>query len=351
MPLQNQENSCHSSTTSKKDYLLLCSSAVVLGGCVFYLIVQWTGLSLPLSLYIFAHYEYMLLKQMWIGIMLGIISVGLLSYVPREIVMGILGPGQSVKGLLRAIVAGLFLDVCSHGILMIGIKLYERGASLGQMMTFLIASPWNSFSLSLILLTLIGWKWTLLFILLSAVIAFLSGMVFEWLVVKKILPANPYQYQMPQHFNLKSELCQLLQNKSFHWGFVLSVLKKGLQGAKMIIKWTFVGIIVASLIRVFVPQDIFASYFGATFLGLFLTVIVASLIEVCSEGSTPIATEFIKQAPGNTFAFLMTGVSTDYTEIMAIRENCKSWKVAFFLPLITLPQVFALSLLINHLSA
>lgn len=284
---------------------------------------------------------------MWIGIAIGIISVGLLSYVPRKIVMGILGPAQSAQGLLRAVMAGLFLDMCSHGILMVGIKLYERGASLGQMMTFLIASPWNSYSLSLILMTLIGWQWTLSFILLSALIALVSGFVFDLLVSQKILPANPHSRQLPQNLNLRLELRALLKNKTFHWRFLLSVLQKGFQGSIVIIKWTFFGIIVASVIRTFVPHDVFANYFGPTFLGLFLTIAIASIIEVCSEGSTPIAAEFMKQAPGNTFAFLMTGVSTDYTEIMAIQENCKSWMIALFLPLVTLPQIFCISLLIN----
>ena len=36
---------------------------------------------------------------------------------------------------------------------MVGAKLYERGASIGQVMAFLIASPWNSFSLTLTLVT------------------------------------------------------------------------------------------------------------------------------------------------------------------------------------------------------
>ncbi len=333
-----------------RDYFLWFFSLVTLGGACFYLISLWLNFSLSSQLYIFVHSEYMLLKQMWIGIAMGIISVGLLSYVPREIVMSILGPAGSFKGLLRAVMAGLFLDMCSHGILMIGVKLYERGASLGQMMAFLIASPWNSFSLSLILITLIGWKWTLYFILLSAVIALISGFIFDSLVRKKVLPVNPNSYKAPKDFHLKGELWSLLKGKKFHWSFLLSLLQKGFQGSTIIIKWTFFGVIIASAIRTFVPHDIFANYFGPTFLGLLLTILISSIIEVCSEGSTPIAAEFMKQAPGNTFAFLMTGVSTDYTEIMVIKENCKSWKIALFLPLVTLPQVFCISLLINSTS-
>lgn len=41
-------------------------------------------------------------------------------------------------------------------------------------------------------------------------------------------------------------------------------------------------------------------------------------MELCSEGSLPIAADIFTRAksPGNSFAFLMTGVSTDYTEIL-----------------------------------
>ena len=341
-----EDSECDSS--SQRDYFLWFFSLVVLGGACFYLISLWLKFSLPLSLHIFLNSEYTLLRQMWIGIAMGIVSVGLLSYIPRKIVMNILGPAESFKGLLRAVIAGLFLDMCSHGILMIGVKLYERGASLGQMMAFLIASPWNSFSLSLILITLIGWKWTLCFILLSAVVALISGFIFDYLVRKKVLPANPNSYATSEKLHLKAELWSLRQGQKFHWSFLLSFLQKGFQGSTVIIKWTFFGVIVASVIRTFVPHDVFANYFGPTFLGLSLTILTASIIEVCSEGSTPIAAEFMKQAPGNTFAFLMTGVSTDYTEIIVIRENCKSWAIALFLPLVTLPQVFCISLIINN---
>ena len=49
----------------------------------------------------------------------------------------------------------------------------------------------------------------------------------------------------------------------------------------------------------------------------------------------------------NAFTFLMAGVSTDYTEIMILREATKSWKIALSLPLITVPQVILIGYLIN----
>jgi hypothetical protein len=43
----------------------------------------------------------------------------------------------------------------------------------------------------------------------------------------------------------------------------------------------------------------------------------------------------------------MTGVSTDYTEIMVLRDTTKSWKIALFLPLLIVPQVIVIAWLIN----
>ncbi len=91
----------------------------------------------------------------------GIVAVAVIGRLPRELVAAVLGRGGSVSGLCRAVAAGVALDLCNHGILMVGMSLYKRGASLGQTLAFLIASPWNSLSLTLILAALIGWGWML----------------------------------------------------------------------------------------------------------------------------------------------------------------------------------------------
>ncbi len=71
---------------------------------------------------------------------------------------------------------------------------------------------------------------------------------------------------------------------------------------------------------------------------------------MCSEGSSPVAADFLLRAnaPGNALAFLMTGVATDYTEILSLKDTTKSWKLAFFLPLLTVPQVILIALILNH---
>jgi len=220
----------------------------------------------------YSHATFELMAQMWMGILLGIIFVGLLNIVPREVIISVLGKGGSFSGLLRATFAGLLLDLCSHGILMVGMKLYERGASLGQVMAFLIASPWNSLSLTIILITLIGFQWTLAFIVLSAIIALLSGLVFESLVKRKTLPANPNSSDIPQDFQLLKELKKVFSSQEYSIKWVIRVLKDGFTDSFMIIKWLFVGVIVASLIRSFISPEVFTEYFGPSLMGLGLSL-------------------------------------------------------------------------------
>ena len=74
-----------------------------------------------------------------------------------------------------------------------------------------------------------------------------------------------------------------------------------------------------------------------------------TVVEVCSEGSAPIAADLMTRAasPGNSFAFLMSGVATDYTEIMVVQQTTASWKVALALPLISVPQIVLIAWLMN----
>jgi len=290
-----------------------------------------------------------LVNTMWWGVTLGILMISALSRIPREFVMSILGSTKGLNGILRATAAGVLLDLCSHGILMVGAKLYERGASIGQVIAFLVASPWNSFSLTLVLIALIGLKWTLAFIVLSMVIAIIAGLLFDALVKHKVLPDNPSQIQLPENFRFWANAGKALKETTFTPGFIGGMLKDGIKESRMVMRWILFGVMLASLVRAFLSPETFGTYFGPTLAGLGLTVIIATIMEVCSEGSTPIAADLLTRAnaPGNGFAFLMTGVSTDYTEIMVLRETTKSFKIALFLPLITVPQVLIVAWLLN----
>jgi uncharacterized protein len=297
---------CH-----KKDKIDILLWGSIISTISLYLL-HWHFSEMTFSIHwlqILSETVYKLINTIWWGLVIGIIMVGILSKVPREFVLAILGEGGTIKGVIRATLGGVLLDLCSHGILMVGAKLYERGASVGQVMAFLIASPWNSFSLTLIMFTLIGIPWTLTFIALSMLIAIISGIIFDWLVSIDKLPPNPNKIEVNDGFQFWREAKLGLKNTAYDLEFFKEIIILSINGSRMVLKWILFGVILSGLVQAFVTTDNFQTYFGPTLLGLGLTVLVATIMEVCSEGSTPIAADILTRAkaPGNSFAFLMTG--------------------------------------------
>lgn len=296
-----------------------------------------------------SHSVFELMNTVWWGILLGILMISILGKIPREFVMSTLGTQSGAKGICRATLAGVLLDLCSHGVLMVGSKLYERGARIGQVVAFLVSSPWNSLSLTLILIALIGIPWTLAFILFSMVIAIITGLIFDLLVDRNVIPSNPKKIELPQGWNFWQEAGREWRAAQITPSYLADMLVDGIKESRMVMRWILFGVCLASAIRAIVSPETFAAFFGPTLLGLGMTIAVATVLEVCSEGSTPVAADILNRAgaPGNSFAFLMGGVATDYTEVMVLRATTSSWKIALFLPLISLPQVIFLAWLIN----
>ncbi|MCG8416087.1 MAG: permease [Pseudomonadales bacterium] len=338
---------CHANK-DKPDWLLrTCLTATCLLYAAHFLLTDALPAGWPMLL---SHSVFELINTIWWGIAIGILMIALLGRVPREFVMSALGTRRGFRGIVRASFAGVLLDLCSHGILMVGAKLYERGASAGQVMAFLVASPWNSLSLTLILIALIGLPWTLAFILLSMVIALVTGILFDLFVQRGVLPTNPQQITIPEGFQFWPEAKRQWAQADFSFPTLIKMLKEGLIESKMVIRWILFGVLLASAVRAFMPVEMFSTYFGPTLMGLAVTIAVATILEVCSEGSTPIAADILTRAgaPGNSFTFLMGGVATDYTEILVLKDATRSLKMALFLPLISVPQVLLLGWLINQ---
>lgn len=332
----------------KPDWLLRGSAAGVVILYLAYLLFP-TAIASIHALHTASHSVFELMNTVWWGIVLGILMIALLGRIPREFVMSALGTKSGAGGIVRATFAGVLLDLCSHGVLMVGAKLYERGASAGQVIAFLVSSPWNSFSLTLILIALVGLAWTAAFILMSMIIAVITGLIFEKLVRAQVLPSNPRQVELDENFRFWPEAKCKLRGVRVTRAVLTQTLIDGAMEARMVVRWILFGVLLASLVRALVAPEYFAAYLGPTAVGLGVTLLAATLIEVCSEGSTPIAADILTRAgaPGNSFAFLMGGVATDYTEIMVLKDATASLKLALFLPLVSLPQIVLVAWVVN----
>jgi uncharacterized membrane protein YraQ (UPF0718 family) len=333
-------------TWRRVDWMLWGSGAVI---AVAYLAAVVLPRDAAPGLGVFTHGVQEMMNLMWWGILVGMVAVSLIDRVPRQFVIGIIGRDQGARSLVRAVLAGVLLDLCNHGVLMVGAKLYERGASLGQVFAFLIASPWNSLSLTIIIGVLMGWAWMAVFLLASLVIALLTGLAVESLERAGRVKPNPNRVELPDDFHVWREAKAGLRATRFDAALAKDIAIRAFPASRMVLRWLFFGVVLAALIQATVPTEIFESWFGATLLGLGATLLAATIIEVCSEGSVPLAADLMTRAaaPGNAFTFLMAGAATDYTEILVLREVTGRLKAALLLPLLTVPQVLVVGWALN----
>jgi uncharacterized membrane protein YraQ (UPF0718 family)/YHS domain-containing protein len=296
---------------------------------------------------------WMYFKTIWWAITLGLLLGGLIDhFIPRTYISKVLAKPRT-STVFKAVGLGFLMSACSHGILALSIELYRKGASVPAVIAFLLASPWANLSITILLFGFFGWK-ALLIITAAVVIAIITGLVYQWLDRKNMIEKNPHSLAVDEQFSILADIRQRMKNTRFTAVQLEHDLRGVFNGAvalgNMVLWWLVLGMGLASLIAAYVPAHVFHAYIGPTWMGLLITLAAATVIEVCSEGSAPLAFEIFRQtgALGNSFVFLMAGVVTDYTEIGLLWTNIGR-RTALWLPVIAVPQVVVVGVLMNML--
>ncbi|MBI4353546.1 MAG: permease [Candidatus Omnitrophica bacterium] len=293
------------------------------------------------------------LRSIWWAVLLGFFLGGIIErFVPREYVSLILARKRK-RTIFSAVVLGFLMSSCSHGILALSIQLYKKGASIPVVVAFLLASPWANMPITILLLSFFGLK--ALYILLGAMLtAFFTGIVFQFLERRGWVETNPHTLEIERGYSIREDFLRRAAGYRLTWNQLgkdcREIVKGALGLADMVLWWILLGAGLASLAAAFIPHEWFQRYMGPTALGLLVTLALATVMEVCSEGTAPFAFEIFKQtgAFGNAFVFLMAGVVTDFTEIGLIGFNV-GWRTAVWIPLVAVPQVILLGIAANGL--
>lgn len=281
------------------------------------------------------------LSLIWWAVLLGLVLGGIIDYfIPDGFMIRFLGQKRKTT-LLNAVIAGFLMSACSHGILAIAIQLYKKGASVPAVITFLLASPWANLPMTILLFGFFGWK-AIFFVLGAMVIALITGFIFTLLDRAGLIEdSNPLA---------DPGAVEWTRLKNFDASEALKGVGRGaLSLANMVLWWILLGVMLAAMIGAFVPEHFFMDYMGPDFSGMLVTLLFATIIEVCSEGTSPLAFEIFNKTGvlGNPFVFLMAGVATDYTEIGLLWSNIGK-RTAIWLPIVTVPQILVVGLALNY---
>jgi uncharacterized membrane protein YraQ (UPF0718 family) len=297
--------------------------------------------------HVFANYIRMLFWFLLLGLLIG----GVIDYyVPREYVSHILA-GKRKRSIVYAVLWGFLMTLCCHGILALAVQLYKKGASPSSVVAFLLASPWANFPLTLLLVGFFGPVKAAYIILSAIAVALITGWAFQVLEDRGMIEKNPHTMDMPSDFDMWQDVKRRASAYRFDLGRDIRGIVKGIRElAEMVLWWILLGMSLASAAGAYIPSHFFHQFMGKSFGGMSVTLAFATVVETCSEGSSPLAFEIYRQtgAVGNALVFLMAGVATDYTEIGLLWVNAGR-RTALWMPAIAVPLIFFFGYLANIL--
>jgi uncharacterized protein len=109
-----------------------------------------------------------------------------------------------------------------------------------------------------------------------------------------------------------------------------------------IAKWFLFGLLLAGLITVLIPDDIFSRYLGSGLSAMLLMLAIGIPLYICATASTPIAAALILKgvSPGAALVFLLVGPATNVASLTVVTGILGKRATAIYLGTIAVSAVF-----------
>jgi uncharacterized membrane protein YraQ (UPF0718 family)/copper chaperone CopZ len=253
---------------------------------------------------------FFILIEMAPYLMLGFIFAGLLHLLfPKKKVVKFMGK-NNFKSIFNASMLGVPLPLCSCGVIPTGISFYKHGASKASTVSFLISTPQTGVDSIFVTYSMLG----LPFALIRPVVAFITGL-FGGLITKKLDNTkevvnngnNDKEDEIPDGFFPKIK-------EMFRYSFI--------DFLQDISNWLIIGLLIAALISVIVPDNFFADKIPNDFLGMLVILVIAIPVYICATASVPVAAVLMLKglSPGAALVLLMAGPATNAATITMIAK-------------------------------
>ena len=257
-------------------------------------------------------------------LLIGYILSGFIGFLlpPEQVKRHLSGTG--LKPILKAVLFGVPLPLCSCGIIPVAASVKDEGASRGATGAFFIATPQTGIDSILVTWSMLG-VWMAI---CRPVFAILTGVTGGYLIDRFC----PETVEVPQNKEKHSCCCCCHSHKSTETpkekqGFITAIKNIFSYGLGKMIKSTtpslLVGILLAALIEMIVPKDFGASYINNNMtLEFLIMVLIAIPLYVCSSASVPVAMALLLKgfSPGAVLIFLVVGPATNTVSIAAMRS-------------------------------
>ena len=274
----------------------------------------------------FSHLIYALLNilnQMSPYILLGFILAGMLHVFIRPDTMSRHLSGHGWRPVVKAALLGIPLPLCSCGVLPTAVALRRQGASKGASTSFLIATPQTGVDSIAATYALLGLPFAIV-----RPIAALVGSVAGGMAVDRSDKGGDNDMPVTASATACSDgCCQSAAEAEAPRGFInkmWAAVKYGLTDMVASVgKWLVIGLVVAAVITVAVPDSLFLSLAEYPRLAMLVMVAVAVPMYVCATGSIPIAMSLMLKGltPGVGFVLLMAGPAANFASVMVLSKS------------------------------
>ncbi len=256
---------------------------------------------------------YSLTADMAPYLLLGFLFAGILKVVvPPDLMSRYLGKSNT-SSVINASLFGIPLPLCSCGVLPAGISLYKNGASKGSSVSFLISTPQTGVDSILVTWSMLG----LPFAVLRPVVAFITGIT-GGLITNKIENNDTSTIKTKESVSSDS-----IGRKKTSGGIKEIFRYAFIEMVDDIAKWLVIGLLIAALITVIIPDNFFTDFHLTGISGMLLILVVSIPLYICATSSVPIAAVLLLKglSPGALLVFLMAGPATNAATITVIGKN------------------------------
>jgi len=252
-------------------------------------------------------------------LLLGFFVAGLLYiYFPKSKVQRYMG-NKSLGSVINASLFGVPLPLCSCGVIPTGVSFYKNGASKGSAVSFLISTPQTGVDSILVTYSLLG----LPLAIIRPIIAFFTGIIGG--ILTNVFDKDVKPIETPEKESTCSD--ETCTDSSCHTdtnekrGKVYQMFKYAfVDFLNDISKWLVIGLLIAAVISVLIPNDFFSSHISSPLLSMLIILVASVPLYVCATASVPIAAVLMMKgiSPGAALVFLMAGPATNAATITVI---------------------------------
>jgi len=211
---------------------------------------------------------------------------------------------RGTSSVIHASILGAVLPGCACATIPMAEGLKEKGARRGTIAAFIMVSPLLSPQTVVLTFAMLGWKFTFARIIFSLTGAIILGIMINYFEKLKI----KYLISSTKSVDTKCESCPPaceVERIGF-WRCFLDIVKD-------LGKYFLLGIFIASLLTVLIPEEVIPQYIGSSGVFAYLVAVLVGIpIYVCEGEEIPLTFALLNLGLGKgpAFSFLLGSVGT-----------------------------------------